>query len=282
MFRGLITGHSEQAIADYHKALDINPNSALGNYLLGKTYDEKFIYTLFFEKDPEDINAAVLFLTKAQQLKPPQELLFSIYEKRANTYFHAKNYEKSIEDISKAIEINPEYGIGYWQRAETYHKLGKYRAAIEDYDIAIKLKSLHLDPSYPWSITGIYVGRGDGYSALGEYTSAIKDYSVAIEILTKALRGTGVTSSYFFDYYSKRSKAYERLGKHQLAKKDFRTAVKLIFDKKDAELKFKQGQGHEGDEDQEGKELTILNYKIAAILGHQKAQAWLKKKGIDW
>lgn len=204
---------------------------------------------------------------------PPQELLYNIYVKRADTYFHAENYEKSIEDICKAIEINPEYGVGYCQRAKAYHKTGKYRAAIEDYDIAIKLKSSHVNT---WPIKGIYVGRGDSYSALGEYTSAVKDYSVAIELSTKE----GVTSSDTYDYYSKRSKAYEQLGKHQLAKKDFRTGVKLIFDQKDAEHFFKQGQELEGDEDHEGKEITILNYKIAAIVGHKKAQAWLKKKRL--
>jgi hypothetical protein len=30
------------------------------------------------------------------------------------------------------------------------------------------------------------------------------------------------------------------------------------------------------------KEEKIKKFKIAAILGHKKAQAWLKKKGIDW
>jgi tetratricopeptide (TPR) repeat protein len=132
--------------------------------------------------------------------------------------------------------------------------------------------------------------RRDSYSALGEYINAVKDYSVAIEILTKALHGTGVTSSDTFDYYSKRSKAYERLGKRQLSKKDFRTGVKLTYVEKTwAEYFFKQGQELEdtekfmkGVEDRELKELKIERYKIAAILGHKKAQAWLKKKRIEW
>jgi calcineurin-like phosphoesterase family protein len=124
---------------------------------------------------------------------------------------------------------------------------------------------------------------------------------VAIELLTNTLRGTGITSSDTFEYYSKRSKAYERIGKHLLANKDFRTGVKLTFDKKDAELYFKQGQEWEdteksiadlyfknfgqkmeGAEDQEYKEFKIERFKIAAILGHKKAQAWLKKKRIEW
>lgn len=293
MFRGLFTHHSysslinktilmEQSITDYNMALNINPKSALANYLLGDAYYEKWGYTLPFKKDPKDNDAAVVFFTQAQKLASTQELLFNIYVKRAYTYFHAEQYEKSIEDISKAIEINPKYGVGYSQRAETYHKLGKYRAAIEDYGIAIKFKSSDIGPYNPQSITDIHVGRGDSYSALGEYTNAVKDYSVAIEILTKDPHNTGVMNPHIFYYYSKRSKAYEQLGKHQLAKKDFRTGVKLIFDQKDAEHFFKQGQELEGDEDHEGKELTILNYKIAAIVGHKKAQVWLKKRGIDW
>ena len=282
LFRGLFTRQIEQAMHDYENAVAMNPNSALGYYLLGRAYSFG---------DDQDRDTAISCFTKAQHLKPSPELLFNIYVKRSNVYFRNQNYEKSIEDISRAIEIEPEYIIGYRDRAEAYNKLGRYRAAIEDYDIAIKLKTFLIDPFDPWSITNIYVGRGDSYSALGEYTSAVKDYSVAIEILTKALHGTGVKSLSTFDYYSKRSKAYERLGKHQLAKKDFRDGVKLSFDKKDkgsswAEFHFKMGQefgeNMEGAEDREYKEAKIECYKIAAILGHKKAQTWLKKKGIEW
>jgi hypothetical protein len=38
----------------------------------------------------------------------------------------------------------------------------------------------------------------------------------------------------------------------------------------------------EGAEDRELKEMKLDSYKIAALLGHKKAQAVLKKMGIEW
>jgi hypothetical protein len=54
-------------------------------------------------------------------------------------------------------------------------------------------------------------------------------------------------------------------------------------DKFIADLYLKKfGQKMKDDEDQEYKEMKIERFKIAAILGHKKAQAWLKKKRIEW
>ena len=166
--------------------------------------------------------------------------------------------------------------------------------------MVIKLKSANREFNVRALIASMYVRRGDNYSELGEYTSAVKDYTIGIEMWTIELK-TRWKNSYTFDYYYKRSEAYERLGKHEQAKKDFRDGVKLAFDKKEAESHFKSGQELEdtekfiadsyfkrfgkkleGAEDQEGKELKIRYFKIAAILGHQKAQVWLKKKRIEW
>jgi tetratricopeptide (TPR) repeat protein len=142
-----------QRIADYKKALDLNPNSAICKYLLGIEYDS-FLYEPRTKSVSEysavvgDVSwdTPVMFFTQAIQLKPMQELLFNIYESRAYVYFRDLSYEKSIEDISRAIEINPEYAEGYRFRAHAYNTLGKYRAAIEDYSVAIKVKTVSVDP----------------------------------------------------------------------------------------------------------------------------------------
>ncbi len=278
----------EHGIADYKNALALNPNSAICKYLIGIAYDSlmytprtKSVSGISTIADDISWDTLVMFYTQALQSKPSQELRFKIYKTRSNVYWRAQKYEKSIEDISRAIEINPEYAEGYRDRAAAYHKLGKYRAAIEDYDIVIELKSAHVEFNERALIATMYIGRGDSYSELGEYTSAVKDYSTAIEIWTIELK-TRWKNSYTFDYYNKRSKAYERLGKHQQAKKDFRDGVKLAFDKEDDYRYFQRGQELEGAEDQELKEMKLDNYKIAALLGHKKAQAYLKKRGIVW
>lgn len=295
MFRGLSLqdfGASadliDQGIAEYKKALDLNPNSAICKYLIGIAYDS-FLNTPRTKSVSEysavagDISwdTPGIFYAQALQSKPSQELRFQIYETRAHIYWRALNYEKSIEDISMAIEINPEYAEGYRDRADAYYKLGRYRAAIEDCDIVIKLKSSHVEAYDRALIATIYVRRGDNYSELGEYKSAVKDYSTAIEIWTIELK-TRWKNSYTFDYYNKRSKAYERLREHTQALKDFRDGVKLAFDKEDANFYFERGQSWDGTKDQEGKDIQIDSYKIAALLGHKKAQVYLKKRGIEW
>jgi PGF-CTERM protein len=61
------------------------------------------------------------------------------YNNRGAAYYDLKQYERAIEDYSKAIELNPNYVGAYINRGVTYYDLKQYERAIEDFDKAIEL-----------------------------------------------------------------------------------------------------------------------------------------------
>lgn len=62
-----------------------------------------------------------------------------IYGPRGRAYGLVSEFEKAIENLSKAIELAPDYTEMYLDRAVTYEKIGKINAAIEDYRKALKI-----------------------------------------------------------------------------------------------------------------------------------------------
>ena len=56
------------------------------------------------------------------------------------------NYEASIADFNKAIELKPDYATAYSNRGNTNADLGNYEAALADYDEAIELIQIMLVP----------------------------------------------------------------------------------------------------------------------------------------
>jgi tetratricopeptide (TPR) repeat protein len=64
-----------------------------------------------------------------------------------NYYKYLGNYQQAINDLNKAIEINPKLAIAYYNRAISYSSLGNIDKTIEDYKIAA---SLGLEPAQVW------------------------------------------------------------------------------------------------------------------------------------
>ena len=82
-------------------------------------------------------------------------------------------YEKAIDDFTKAIELNPRYFDAYWQRASAYSNLGQYESALADYT-----KSIELNPDFAYP----YYERGLVYYKLEQYEEALKDYDKTLEL----------------------------------------------------------------------------------------------------
>ena len=60
------------------------------------------------------------------------------YSDRGSAYTDKGQYDKSISDFNKAIEINPKYAKDYSNRGNAYLNKGQIDRAIEDYNKALK------------------------------------------------------------------------------------------------------------------------------------------------
>ena len=149
----------EKAIADYNKAIALNPKYAIAYNNRGLAYDELKEH----EKAFEDYNKAIA-------LDPEYA---RAYNNRGIAYNKLKEHEKAIADYNKVIALDPEYARAYNNRGTAYGKLKKHEKAFEDYN-----KAIALNPEDAIA----YYNRGTAYDELKKHEKAIEDYNKAIEL----------------------------------------------------------------------------------------------------
>lgn len=158
-------GHLEQAIADFGKAIEIDPKNARSYYnrgtvylALGQTSKKKE----FFERAIADFSAAIAVNPKyakafgnrglSYAMLGQHEQAISDYDKnveiapddlnahtnRAYSCLMAKRYDCARADTNKAIELDSKHYKAYRTRAQLNEAEGKKDAAILDYQAALK------------------------------------------------------------------------------------------------------------------------------------------------
>ena len=95
------------------------------------------------------------------------------YLNRGVSKTYLSDHSGAIVDYSKAIEINPNFGLAYYNRGLSKRHLKDYNGAIVDYS-----KAIELEPKYD----SAYVNRGTTKTYLNDHRGAISDFTKAIEI----------------------------------------------------------------------------------------------------
>jgi tetratricopeptide (TPR) repeat protein len=155
-------GGLNKAIADYTKAIEINPNYAKAYNNRGLAWHNK-----------GDYDKAIADFTKAIEFNPKSA---KAYNNRGLAWDHKGDYDKAIADYTKAIEIDSKYDKAYNNRGLAWDHKGDYDKAIADYT-----KAIEINPKF----TEVYYTRGKALSGKGDYGKAIADYTKAIEINPK-------------------------------------------------------------------------------------------------
>lgn len=70
-------------------------------------------------------------------------LLVHAYTCRGATFAEQKQYDDAIDDFSRAIQINPEHSLGYYNRAMAWEVKENFDQALDDY-----ARLLHIDPEF--------------------------------------------------------------------------------------------------------------------------------------
>ena len=83
------------------------------------------------------------------------------------------DYQGALEDLTKSIELNPEYSGGYVECGRTKYALGKFQEAIEYYN-----KAIEISPNYAFA----YGIRGDAKIKLKDYEGAVADFRKMMEL----------------------------------------------------------------------------------------------------
>jgi tetratricopeptide (TPR) repeat protein len=151
-------GKLSQAIEDYQKAVDINPQYTEAHYNMGNTYEKQ-----------GNLPQAIASYTKALETNPKYS---AAYCNRGNVYQSQGNFQQALDDYNRAIEINPNFAGVYSNRGNVYQAQGQTDKAIADYN-----KAIELSPQF----AGFYANRGNIYQNQGNLQKAVADYNSAIE-----------------------------------------------------------------------------------------------------
>ncbi len=108
----------DQAIAEFTKAIELDPRYPLSYELLGDTYTHKGEYALAIES-----------YSKAIELGSGYAI---IYTSRGDAYRHTGAYGQALQDYDKAIAIDPDYEGPYYGRGLVYQAQGDHDNAISD------------------------------------------------------------------------------------------------------------------------------------------------------
>ncbi|MEB3358913.1 MAG: tetratricopeptide repeat protein [Synechococcales bacterium] len=115
-----------------------------------------------------DAPQAIKFYTQAIQAFPTS----SAHLKRGIAHAEAGEWQAAQQDLTKAVELNPESGLAYYHRGNVRYELGDRQNALADYTEAVQR-----DPS----LTKAYVNRGSVRADLGDEQGAIADYTAALQ-----------------------------------------------------------------------------------------------------
>jgi tetratricopeptide (TPR) repeat protein len=152
-------GANDSAIADYTRAIELDPDFADAYYNRGNSYSN-------LDK-PEE---AIADYTHVVELKPDY---LNAYYNRGNAYRVLEEHNKAIEDYNRVLEIEPGYVRAYNNRGFSYIALGQYQNALADFNKAIELTPDFANP---------YWGLGDVYYDLGRLDEALTNYQRYLDL----------------------------------------------------------------------------------------------------
>ena len=227
-------GRFEEAIEDYSKAIELDPDNPHAFNNRGCAYSGLGLYSEAIEN-----------LSIAIEMSP--ENAYS-YNNRGCAYASLEDYPNAIADYNQAIKLNPDDADFHNNLGSTYDSLGLYDKALDEFNEAIKLNESHPEA---------YNNRGHTYLGLKNYPKAMDDLIKAIELnsnsasshrhlgntyfgmgdLKNALEELSLAISMKKDYidaYKDRAKVYKADGQKALASADEAMAARLEAKQKKA------------------------------------------------
>lgn len=146
------------AVADFSKAIQLNPKFAEAYFERGKTN---------IWGNGVSFQEGILDFNKAIELNPT---FSEAYLERASAKFFSNDFMGSIQDFNKVIELVPN-AEAYKGRALAKSSLQDFRGAIGDFS-----KAIELTPSDAF----LFLWRGQNKGNLKDYNGAIEDFNEAI------------------------------------------------------------------------------------------------------
>ncbi len=208
-------GYFEQPIADFTRAIELDPTLADAYFYRGWTYHSRD----WFES-PDELAHVLADYDRVIELDPEHS---RAYNNRGFMFWRWEP-ERAIDDFVRAVEIDPNYIIAWGNLTVVYASEGESEKLAE---ACFALDELTVDYR-TYTITNVC------YVTLSlETARELKNYERIVELLTRVIaeneeQGIGVVPY----PYIERGQAYVELGQYSAATDDF-TRVLELFEERD-------------------------------------------------
>lgn len=146
-------GYFDEAIAQFNRAVWLNPYDALPYYNLGLSY----LLIGNYKKGIENFNISI-------EIDPGDP---DAYDQRGRTFGQHGQVENAILDFNRAITIDPNHCNAYLNLGALLSSIQKYQEAIQNYNQCIQINSNDADA---------YYNRALAFCKLKFYEKALNDY----------------------------------------------------------------------------------------------------------
>jgi tetratricopeptide (TPR) repeat protein len=157
-------GDYDRALSDFNEAIRCNAHDAEYYVLRGQVHGAK-----------NTLDLALADFSEALKLDP---LKAGAYAGRGLVYFKKKDYAHALNDYQKAIELSPKESSYYVERSDVFSAQKDYERADADLTVAIALDASNAEA---------YLARALLRQDRHDYKRAIDDYAEAIRINNKEL-----------------------------------------------------------------------------------------------
>jgi lipoprotein NlpI len=145
-------GELDGAIADYNRAIELDPRVVIGYNNRGTAKSAK-----------GDLDGAIADYNRATELDPRH---VNAYNNRGNAKSAKGEFDAAMADYNRAIELDPRFVIGYLNRGNAKTQKGDLDWASADYSSALELDPRDADS---------YRARGNTRDYKGEFALATAD-----------------------------------------------------------------------------------------------------------
>ncbi len=168
-FNHILMGNKNMAIKNLQKTVDLNPDHTDAWTLLGNIFNEdknpiaEQYYENAVESSPDDLDVLfnkASYLHNSDRLDEAAQILKRIvktdknyvnaYQSLGIIYIEKDSMQKAYENFNIAVNVDPQFGLGYYYRGYTSESLGQFQAAKADYQ-----NVLNFDPDFERAKTGM-------------------------------------------------------------------------------------------------------------------------------
>jgi serine/threonine protein kinase len=145
------------------------------------------------------------WLSKALELDPSH---YASRKARALAYYAMKDYQNMEKDVEALIVIRPKDSFGYALRAIARREMGRLEEAIRDHDYAIKICDVEAE------LAELYDQRRETYLCMGNYRAALEDAQRCVKLQPEEV-------VYHFHVFT----ALVSLGQYDAAREEYREII---------------------------------------------------------